>query len=149
VAACERIEEGALRNFRSLRTTAAGAFGEQDEVEDGMLGREGGSGSSAGVYKGLELRCIGLAKMAAEVDFLEPRWLFAALARLRIPCTTPLPTPVFVGLLPLCPSCFPLSLPYLGLGLGQLDGVALGMSEGTHSDGRAVDSQGSGCGGEG
>ena len=38
VAACERTEEGELRNFRTLRTTAAGAFGEQDEVEDGMLG---------------------------------------------------------------------------------------------------------------
>ena len=58
VAACEQTEKGALRNFRSLRTTAAGAFGEQDEVEDGMLGCEGGIDSSAGVYKGLELRCI-------------------------------------------------------------------------------------------
>ena len=58
VAACERIEEGALRNFRTLRTTAAGAFGEQDEVGDGMLGCEGGFDSAAGVYRGLESRCI-------------------------------------------------------------------------------------------
>jgi len=55
VAACEQTE---LRNFRTLRTTAAGAFGEQDEVEDGMLGCEGGFDSAAGVYRGLESRCI-------------------------------------------------------------------------------------------
>jgi len=100
VAACEQPEEGALRNFRSLRTTAAGAFGEQDEVEDGMLGCEGGIDSSAGVYKGLELRCIWLTKMAAEVHFLEPRWLLAALARLRIPCAPPCPPPPSLA-------CFP------------------------------------------
>ena len=58
VAACERTEEGALRNFRFLRTTVAEAFGEQDEVENGMLGCEGGFGSAAGVYRGLESRCI-------------------------------------------------------------------------------------------
>ena len=61
VAACERIEEGALRNFRNfrtLRTTAAGAFGEQDEVVDGVIGCEGGVGNAAGVYRGLESRCI-------------------------------------------------------------------------------------------
>ena len=116
-----------MRNFGTLRTTAAEAFEEQDEVEDAMLGCEGGSGSAAGVHRGLESRCIWLAKMAAEVHFLEPRWLLAALARLRIPCGTPLPAPAFVGLLPLCPFCFPLSLPYFGLGLVQQDGVALGM----------------------
>ena len=58
VAACEQTEEGALRNFRTLRTTAAEAFGEQDEVENGMLGCEGGSASAAGVHRGLESRCI-------------------------------------------------------------------------------------------
>ena len=58
VAACKQIEEGALRNFRTLRTTATEAFGEQDEVGDGMSGCEGGFDSAAGVYKGLELRCI-------------------------------------------------------------------------------------------
>ena len=58
MSARERTEEGALRNFCTLRTTAAGVFGEQNEVEDGMLGCEGGFDSAAGVYKGLELRCI-------------------------------------------------------------------------------------------
>ena len=58
VAACEQIEEGALRNFRPLRTTAAGAFGEQDEVGDGTLWCAGGVDSAAGVYRGLESRCI-------------------------------------------------------------------------------------------
>ena len=116
---------------------------------DNIAPLKGGFDSAAGVYRGLESRCNWLAKMAAEVHFLEPRWLLAALARLRIPCATPLPTPAFVGLLPLCPSCYPLSLPYLGLGLAQLDGVALGMLQWKHRDGRAVDSQGSGCGGEG
>ena len=38
--------------------------------------------------------------------------------------------------------------PYLWLSLGQRNAVALGMWRGTHSHYRAVDSQGSGCGGE-
>ena len=58
LAACERLEEGVLCNFRSLRTTAAGAFREQDKVENGMFGCDRGRGSAAGVYKGLESRCI-------------------------------------------------------------------------------------------
>ena len=57
-----------------------------------------------------------LLTMAAVLHILEPRWLLAALAKLRLPCATLLAR--------LAPSlaCFPsvhsvtLSLPYLGLG---------------------------------
>ena len=59
VAACERTEEGALHNFRTLRTTAAGAFGEQNEVEDGMLGCEGGIDSSPACTRGWNYVAFG------------------------------------------------------------------------------------------
>ena len=66
--------------------------------------------------------------MAVHERFFQPRWLLEVLVMLTTPCATLLArlAPSF-GLLALCPSCFPLSLPYLGLGLEQLDGVALGM----------------------
>ena len=69
------------------------------------------------------------------------------MAVLSVACNT-LPTrATFVHLLSLCPPYLPLSLPDLG-GLEQQDAVARGMRDGTHSDGRAVDSEGSGCEGE-
>ena len=142
-------ERRGLRNISGLRSAADGRFGEQGEAGGRMLGRDAGRGSVAGWGRSLKSLCICLPKMAVHERIFRPRWLLRVLAMLTTPCATLLAR--------LAPSlaCFPsvhsvtLSLPYPGLGLEQQHGVALGMCVWTDRDGRAVDRQGSGCGGEG
>ena len=62
--------------------------------------------------------------------------------------TLPNPPSMLILLGPCGASLLPFPSLTLGWVLAQLDGAALGMWEGTEHDDRAIDSQGSGCGGE-